>query len=228
MEQSLARQSSFKTIVSILIALVAVTGAFIAWQSSQSSGESSALESNGIKAALARAKAEIEISANLYRNQINFDSYLLDYRSAEITLDQTTEVPTTMADSQQALDQLFYGRMESVNRAAVYRDLVDPDYLHEQSTSSVTNSFFDRDRYRQAMLAQAASMEAIDPQVYFPRADIQRGRTLDFALSGVVLSGALVCFTLALVLSNRWKYLPAGIGCGMYLFSLVIAFTEIF
>ncbi len=164
------------------------------------------MESNGIKAALARAKAEIEISANLYRNQINFDSYLLDYRSAEITLDQTTEVPTTMADSQQALDRLFYGRMESVNRAAVYRDLVDTDYLREQSTSSVTNSFFDQDRYRQAMLAQVAAMEAIDPQVYFPRVDFQRSRTLDFALSGVILSGALVCFTLALVSSNRWKF----------------------
>lgn len=219
------KMSSFRTIVSVLIALVAVTSAFVAWQSSQSSGEASALESNGIKAALARAKAEIEISANLYRNQINFDSYLLDYRSAEITLDQTTEVPTTMADSQQALDQLFYGRMESVNRAAVYRDLVDTDYLHEQSTTSVTNSFFDQDRYRQAMLAQAAAMEAIDPQVYFPRVDFQRSRTLDFALSGVILSGALVCFTLALVSSNRWKFFPAALGCGMYLFSLVIAFT---
>ena len=228
MKDGQEKTSSFKTIVSVLIALVAVTGAFVAWQSSQSSGEASALESNGIKAALARAKAEIEISANLYRNQINFDSYLLDYRNAEITMDQTTEVPTTMIDSQQALDQLFYGRMESINRAAVYRDLVDIDYFHEQFTSSVTNSFFDQDRYRQAMLAQVATMQAIDPQVYFPRVDFQRGRALDFALSGVILSGALVCFTLALVLSNRWKFFPAAMGCGMYIFSLVIAFTGFF
>ncbi|MEI6530594.1 MAG: hypothetical protein WCN99_03800 [bacterium] len=228
MKDGQEKTSSFKAIVSVLIALVAVTGAFVAWQSSQSSGEASALESNGIKAALARAKAEIEISANLYRNQINFDSYLLDYRSAEITMDQTTEVPTTMIDSQQALDQLFYGRMESINRAAVYRDLVDIDYFHEQFTSSVTNSFFDQDRYRQAMLAQVATMQAIDPQVYFPRVDFQRGRALDFALSGVILSGALVCFTLALVLSNRWKFFPAAMGCGMYIFSLVIAFTGFF
>jgi hypothetical protein len=228
MKDGQEKTSSFKTIVSVLIALVAVTGAFVAWQSSQSSGEASALESNGIKAALARAKAEIEISANLYRNQINFDSYLLDYRNAEITMDQTTEVPTTMIDSQQALDQLFYGRMESINRAAVYRDLVDIDYFHEQFTSSVTNSFFDQDRYRQAMLAQVATMQAIDPQVYFPRVDFQRGRALDFAISGVILSGALVCFTLALVLSNRWKFFPAAMGCGMYIFSLVIAFTGFF
>jgi hypothetical protein len=228
MKDGQEKTSSFKTIVSVLIALVAVTGAFVAWQSSQSSGEASALESNGIKAALARAKAEIEISANLYRNQINFDSYLLDYRNAEITMDQTTDVPTTMIDSQQALDQLFYGRMESINRAAVYRDLVDIDYFHEQFTSSVTNSFFDQDRYRQAMLAQVATMQAIDPQVYFPRVDFQRGRALDFALSGVILSGALVCFTLALVLSNRWKFFPAAMGCGMYIFSLVIAFTGFF
>jgi transcriptional regulator NrdR family protein len=228
MKDGQERKGSFKTIVSVLIALVAVTGAFIAWQSSQSSGEASALESNGIKAALARAKAEIEISANLYRNQINFDSYLLDYRSAEITLDQTTEVPTTMVGSQQALDQLFYGQMEFVNRAAVYRDLVDTDYLHEQLSGSVTDSFFDQDRYRQAMLAQAAAMEAIDPQVYFPRVDFQRGRTLDFALSGVILSGSLVCFTLAFVLSNRWKFFPTAMGCGMYIFSLVIAFTGFF
>ncbi|MCX5973866.1 MAG: hypothetical protein NTU59_04165 [Coprothermobacterota bacterium] len=228
MKDGQEKTSSFKTIVSVLIALVAVTGAFVAWQSSQSSGEASTLESNGIKAALARAKAEIEISANLYRNQINFDSYLLDYRNAEITMDQTTEVPTTMIDSQQALDQLFYGRMESINRAAVYRDLVDIDYFHEQFTSSVTNSFFDQDRYRQAMLAQVATMQAIDPQVYFPRVDFQRGRALDFALSGVILSGALVCFTLALVLSNRWKFFPAAMGCGMYIFSLVIAFAGFF
>jgi hypothetical protein len=225
MEHGQEKKSSFKTIISVLIAVVAVTGAFVAWQSSQSSGEASALESNGIKAALARAKAEIEISANLYRNQINFDSYLLDYRSAEILFDQTTEVPTAMADSQQARDQLFYGRMESVNRAAVYRDLVDTDYLHEQSTSSVTNSFFDQDRYRQAMLAQTAAMEAIDPQVYFPRVDFQRSRTLDFALSGVILSGALVCFTLALVSSRRWMVFPTAMGCGMYIFSLVVAFS---
>lgn len=205
-------KGTFKTIVSILIALVAVSGAFVAWKASQAQDQASNLDSAGIKAALNAANTEINVSSQLYLNQLSFDSYFLHYKSAQNLTESRTKVPTSLEGDPQVVDSLFFQKMREINRAALFRDLVDSNYLKEVDDSMK----FEAERFRQATWAEIATIEDLDPSKSFLLADSARKDVSNLVLAAVTLSASLIFFTASLVTFSNWKFLWMGFGVLIY------------
>ncbi len=217
-------KGSFKTIVSVLIALVAVSGAFVAWRASQAQDRASALDSAGIKAALNSANAEISVSSQLYLNQYSFDSYFLRYQSAQYLAESRTRIPTSLEGDPNVVDSLFFQQMREINRAALSRDLVDPNYLKEVDDDME----FEVERLRRAAWSEIATVEDLDPSKSFTQADLAREEVSNLVLAAVVLSASLIFFTASLITAGSAKFLWVSLGILIYGSGVLAAFIQPF
>lgn len=199
------REDRFRIAVSILIALVAVTGALISWKILRINDRASSFDSDAIKAALAEANTEISISSDIHSYQNFFQSYSLHLRDARLLKGQLQANPSLPS-------RLWDEWQREIIRANVYRNQLDQDYLEKRGEEE----FFDASRYHEAFRAEAASQKALDSGRFTDLSDIQRQRARRFTSLSILLALALFFFTLALKTDDSWRTAWAAVGACLY------------
>lgn len=201
----------FETIVAILIALVTVIGAVIAWRSSVADDGAGDADLAGIRASL---NVEETRALNFVNSYENYGSFLTYKRYSDLG-DMIAEDQTQLPEDQAAV-------ME-VERA-------DAHDLSVANNSLFPNKFLNRDgtyalqRQMGELWADAAKEKDLNPDSQFSDADKSRQKSNYLLLDVTLLALALVLFTLVESVGDRAKYLLVGLGSLSAVIGVVMAF----
>ncbi len=209
-------RAPFKTSVTILIAAVAVTGAFVAWRIAAASGKADAADAQGLAAALNSANTSISIATYLSNNLSFFKSYRQHLTAADLLEKQAKASP----DPGRRLFLRDAARSER-NIAATFRSYVDPDYL-EFDPSDGSESF-DGNRYWEAQLASERALKALDEKPFFAAADGFRSKARRLAAVTIALSAAVFLLAASAITRRRLRYYFAGLAALVFALSCVAA-----
>jgi hypothetical protein len=211
------RENRFKTLVAILIAVVSIAGAVLAWRAAQASSGASDADVRGTVSIIHRNEALVASEADMYRNLAAYLQVRIhDVLSRSLHADSERRA----SDDPKRLPLWDEGWTE-ILVAEAYLDEVDvrPEYIRADGS-------YDGRAAQDIDMAQRALSTDFDPQGrHFARADLLRAKVRWLIGLGLVLSVALLCYTLATVIERRLKYLFFALGSAI--FALVLVGTVI-
>jgi len=208
----------FETVIAICIAIVTVTGAFVAWRASTAGGSAADAERQGILSAVSRERVQTDHRTRLYNDLRIFTDYI-----------QNQDIASLLKQDAQKLGEMGQTeRAESLLREAdVHEDLADsaygfldyPQYVREDNMGRKT---YDAEGYLQASLAIETRTQDLNPDDDFREAD--RLHLLKQWLVGIVivLAVALLFLTLAQITQSFLRYIFFTIGLFAFLTALAI------
>lgn len=199
------RPDVFKTAVSVLIALTALTGALLSWKAARINGAAGAGDADAIQAALHRAYTEMTVSAEAVHQRSAFQEYQLHLLLSRLAKNQAQSDPG-------APGSLFDDWQREIMKAAVRRDALDQDYLEREGEEER----FDEDRYREAFRAEAVGRKATDPGPFIRRAEAARARVRAVVSLNMLLAAALFFFTLSLKTAKPGRRVWAAAGLAIF------------
>ena len=208
----------FETVVAIWIAIVTVTGAFVAWRASTVGSSAADAARQGILSAVSRERVQTDNRTRLYNDLRIFTEYVQNQEMASL-LRQDAQKLTEMGQTEQ-VEPL-------AQEADVYEDLADsaygfldyPQYVKEDNEGRKT---YDAEGYLQASLAIEARTQDLNPDDDFQEADrlhLQGQRLVEIV---IVLAVALLFLTLAQITQSFLRYVFVTIGLFAFLVALVI------
>jgi hypothetical protein len=185
--------SRFSTFVSILIALVSVLGAILAWRVAVASSNASTADTRGLLAEVDRAEVTLQASITVFGHKAVYASF--------ITNKALGDAFASLGTSYQPLSFAFK------SAAARSLDFMPRIYLDRDEK-------FDVARDLGETAADFALNRDTNPQTQYNAADISRTKSLLLLGDLIWLSGALVALTLADAIHHplRYFFLLAGIG----------------
>jgi hypothetical protein len=210
-------KNPLKTVLSILIALAATTGALTSWHASRVGSAASGADGRAIGAALDEATTELTIGSDVFGFQTAARQFQLHRDNAKAIKDEAfrnPDIPDRWMDEWQG---------ESV-RAKARASQLNLDFL-KTVNGRVT---FDPEKYRAVVRAQAESDKTLDPAPFTARAEAKRREALFLISLNALFTAAIFFFTVGLKTDLRFKGLWTALGILLYLAGTGIAAWRIF
>jgi hypothetical protein len=210
-------KEAIRTVLSILIALAATTGALISWHASRVGGAAGGADGKAIAAALNEARTEISNGSDIFAFQTATRQFQLHRDKAKAIHDEAFRNP---AVPDRWLDEWQGESMRAKARA--YQ--LNLDFLKTENG----RISFDRDKYDAAQRAQAESEKALDPAPFVAKSERKRGEAILLLSLNALFTAAIFFFTIGLKTDLRFKRLWTAIGILFYLGGAGIALWRIF
>ncbi len=210
---SAGRSDLFKTLLSLLMAVVVVSGAVITWRSTLDGEEALREDSVGLTADVKSQGAQVQSNADVYQNYQAYTIYVRNQETGRLIDKQIADLKAgpnaNDADTKTQIADLQTARTDAYNAATASRSYFNPRYLSADGT-------YDIKREYAASVADKAKAVDLQPDKHFEEADKLRGKSNDLLLALLVLGGALLCYTLPGALSAataaRIRYPVVGLG----------------
>ncbi len=198
-----------KTLLSVLIALAATTGALVSWQASRLGSRAATADGQAITAALNEAGSEMSIASDVFLFETNareLRQHLENARAIHREVMRNPAVPVRWLDEWQS----------EIIRARVRHLQLNTDFLKMENGQEV----FDSRRYGQAMRAQAASEKPLDSASFTNQSDALRRKSVFLVALNLLFTSAIFLFTGALRtdIGRKLGWMTAGIvfyACGI-------------
>ncbi|MCB0036054.1 MAG: hypothetical protein KDE51_18615 [Anaerolineales bacterium] len=172
----------FQIIVAIMIAIVSLVGAAVAWQSTLIEDDDADRE--GLNAALNLETTNIINEASLYSNYRVYTTYTINEELQE-------QIAADFEDASPAVQpNLAREQTEAFDRAATSRLFFPSRYLNRDGS-------YDIERQLGEELAQAGQLLDLDAQAHFDEADGQRDKSALIIGNIIVLTISLLFYTVA-------------------------------
>lgn len=203
----------FKTLVAILIAIVSIVGAVLAWRATLAGSSASDADVRGTVSIINRNQALVASDADTYRN---LSAYL------QVRIHDTLS-RNLLADSERRASddprrtRLWDDGWTEIFVAEAYLEQVNvrPEYIRPDGS-------YDGQAAQDIDMAQRALSTDFDPQSRnFARADQLRSKVRWLIGLALVLSVALFCYTLATVIQRRLKYVFFAVGSAIFVVVIV-------
>ena len=189
-----------ETITAILIALVVVIGAIVAWRASVSDDAAGDADYAGLRAAVNTEQTRAINAVNAYQSYNNYLSYWYNKSWGDLI---SSDINTTTDEAQK----------EVLNRQlATSQDLARADMLTFDTRFRNRDNSYDVDRQIGEMWADALKEKDMDFETQFSLAEQMRKKTIYLLLCVMVLGIAPVFFSLVETVDSKSKYLIFGIG----------------
>jgi len=189
-----------ETITAILIALVVVIGAIVAWRASVSDDAAGDADYAGLRAAVNTEQTRAINAVNAYQSYNNYLSYWYNKSWGDLI---SSDINTTTDEAQK----------EVLNRQlATSQDLARADLLTFDARFRNRDNSYDVDRQIGEMWADALKEKDMDFETQFSLAEQMRKKTIYLLLCVMVLGIAPVFFSLVETVDSKSKYLIFGIG----------------
>jgi len=212
MAEDAEKDDPLETFTAILIALVTVVGAIVAWRASVSADGAGDADFAGLKATLNVEETRALNAVNGYENYGAFLTYSRYSRLGDML----------EADLPQAADEAEAARLES--------DRADAHDLATANESLFPTKFRNRDgtydlqRQLGEMWADAARQKDLNPDPQFEEADKLRAKTNWFLADIALLALGLVFYTLVEAVPDKLKYVLVGLGTVVLIAGTAAAF----
>jgi len=198
----------FKTIVAVLIALVTVTGALVAWRASLANSSAGDADFAGLTATLNTEETRTLNKANLYANYQAYVSYVQYNELGNlVNADLKSAAP-------EAAPNLEHQKVEAWDLATANQYFFPSRYLDREGN-------YDTQRQLGEAWAEAGLGKDLNPEPHFTEADRLRIRANWLVGTITALAGALLLYTVAAEMNHVFKYVLA-LGGTLFLFAGVI------
>ncbi len=203
-EAGAEKGDTFQTIVTIMIAVVSVAGALMAWQVNLVDGP--AYEQAGLRAVLNTETTRFINQAELYKNYRAYTFYTLnDQLQGQIATDLADTPPESILKRQQA---------QAADLVAVSQRFFPQRYLNRDGSYNIQRQLGEA-------WAQARQSTDLETQVHFNKARQARTKTSFIIVMLLGLTIALLFYTVAEGLHPARKFLRYVIALAGTLFLLV-------
>ena len=197
------RDDTFNLIVALMLALVTIIGAVVAWRSALAGTLAGNSEDSGLLASLNYQEAAATGSIQASQNRAAHLEYFRTLRLANAELDQQLAAVENRTDITQAeIDAILRPIFEKADLALTNKLFLDARYLTE-------NDYYNAEREQADSLVEAAQTKDLNAEPQFAEADRLRALSVALVATLVVLAIALWFFALAEVLDNSVKYVMA-------------------
>jgi hypothetical protein len=211
MEAEIEEKSNrLETIVAILIAIVAMLGAVVAWRSSVVDDGAGDADYAGLRAAVNAEETRALNYVNAYESYGNYVTYWRNNRQAGLLGEALKDATDTEAAA--LTDQM----KTSNDLADANRTMFENRFLNRDGSYNVQ-------RQMGEMWATAAKEKDLEYESQFLEADKLRLQTNQFLIAMMVLGVSLVFYSLVESMSQRWKYLMIGLGSVFAIAGIVLA-----
>ena len=205
------------TILSIMIALVATTGALVSWYASRIGGAASGEDGKAITAALDNAAAESTIASEVF-------GYVTNARHFQIHRDNERQVREDAMNNEAVPDSLWLGEWQAESiRARARLPELNTDFTRTEGGRWT----FDRARYEETRRGEFAMEKALDPAPFAARAGVLRGIENRLVALNALFAAAIFCFTAALKIERRGKIAWTIVGAILYLAGAGVALIRV-
>jgi len=220
----------FRNVAAVLLAISTLAVALIAWRASVAWDNSAEARSTGTSVLVRDTQSRTQVEANLYRSMDAFTAYRWRLVMADrITADQSQFTDTPAAGGSPLSSQggwLEGERLRYANAALTALSWTNPYYLTR--ADSPEQQTFDKTRFFETSIAEAASRQDLDHEAHFGRADREALAALRLTLAAVPVSLSIFFYTGATLSSGRWKYLLLLLGVAAFgLGSLAAGWIEV-
>ncbi|RMF31030.1 MAG: hypothetical protein D6759_10780 [Chloroflexi bacterium] len=201
----------FQTLIAVLIAMVTVTGAIVAWRAATISSEADDAEREGLLSTIVRERVDATNRTWLYNDLRTFALYT-EYQALADRLAQDAQAHREAGDEDEA-DRL-------AQEAERYRLLSDNlrRFLFEGYITS--EGTYDANAFLARRWAEAAREADLEPQDDLALADTLRLRAQRLVGGTIFLAAALLLLTLAQISRSGLRYLFLAGGVTLYLIVL--------
>lgn len=189
-----------ETITAILIALVVVIGAIVAWRASVSDDAAGDADYAGLRAAVNTEQTRAINAVNAYQSNNNYLSFWYNKRWGDLI---SSDLKTTTDEAQKEILN---------SQLATSQDLARADMLTFDPRFRNRDNSYDVGRQIGEMWADALKEKDMDFETQFTLAEQMRKKTIYLLLCVMVLGIAPVFFSLVETVDSKSKYLIFGIG----------------
>ena len=204
------KSNRLETIVAILIAIVAMLGAVVAWRSSVVDDGAGDADYAGLRAAVNAEETRALNFVNAYESYGNYVTYWRNNRQAALLGEEIKGASEAEAD-------ILTAQMKTSNDLAdANRTMFENRFLNRDGSYNVQ-------RQMGEMWANAAKEKDLEYESQFAEADSLRLKTNQFLIAMMILGVALVFYSLVESMSDRWKYLMIGLGSVSAIAGIVLA-----
>jgi len=186
-------------VLAILLALIGLFGALIAWRLSDADLAASDAARAGLAATRERSRAVLTSEAEVTQSQGAWLRYELSHRRAE-----------ALRAAGQPVEALRAAKEAASHWAFVRSEFMRPDGTYDIAT------------HRRTTLAQLASGSDLDPARHFAQAAAHEDRQQRLALSGILVAGTLPFLALGTVTRRRVRMFAALTGSALFLLSVAV------
>jgi hypothetical protein len=188
--------------LAICIAVATVVGAVLAARAAVYNDAANDADQAGLSSAIDLALTQSSVEAQRAQNLSAFLEFARHRRLAELISDQMDQIDA----SSELWAQLDRESSAEWNQAINSRYFFDANFYDKFSNT------FDQQAFVDSQLAEAASLKDLNPDPEFRQADDDRATAAQLLGFIAVLAVALLCFAVANILENRWRYALAGLG----------------
>jgi hypothetical protein len=202
----------FKTMVAILIAIVSLAGAVVAYRITLASGAAADADVAGIVSSVNMHQARVASQADLLRD---LGAYL-QVRIHDLLSSDLIAERDQYPDGDPIRDRLWDEGWTETYVAESYLDkiYVRPEYLRADGS-------YDEQAALDLNIAHWALESDLNRESHFAEADRLRSKVQRLMGVALVLAVVLVFYTLAEVISRKAKYLFVALGTGVFLVAVV-------
>lgn len=221
------RTLDIKLVIAVLIGLVSVTGAAVAWRSAVAGEKATDKDRQSVAETVTVEQARADTEVILQDARARFADHAIAVVNADL-LEQQAEVAAAQGDGERA-DALSD---EVVELRAVARRVLEgtlgpvflADYVSEGADGE--RPTFDEAQLSRDLDRIASAQNQLDPVQTIREADRLRAESEEFDRWLIFMVGAVVVLTLAQVTGHRLARLGlAGIGTATWIVSSVLAFS---
>lgn len=203
----------FKTFVAVLIAIVSLVGAILAWRISVADSLAADSDVSGTVSIINRNQALAASEADMYRNLWTY----LQVRIHDLVSDDLVREAQQYPGADPTRDRLWDESWTEIFVAEAYLEQVNirPEYIRPDGS-------YDGQAAQDIDLAHRALAADLDPQGrYFRQADQLRLKAQWLIALASVLSIALVSYTLAEVITHASKYVFLALGSAVFVLAVL-------
>jgi len=202
----------FKIVVAFLIAFVSIAGAVLAFRITIASGNAADADVAGIVSSVNRHQARIATEADLYRDLRAY----LQVRIHDLLSESLIAERDGYPDDDPPRDRLWNEGWTETYVAEGYLDQIDlrPEYLHPDGS-------YNKQAFLDIQGAEWALRVDFNTREHFSEADRLRTKVQRLMGVALVLSVALVFYTVAEVVNHTIKYLFVVLGSLVFALAIV-------
>lgn len=197
------RGATFSLLVALMLALVTIVGAVVAWRSAVAGTLAGNNEDAGLLASLNYQEAATTASIQASQNRATHLEYYRALRLAQTEVEQGLATIEARPDiTQEEINALFRPVVEKADLALTNKFFFENRYLTE-------DDFYDAEREQSESLAEAAQTKDLNAEPQFIAADRYRAISVALVATLIVLAISLWFFALAEVVGHSVKYVLA-------------------
>ena len=202
----------FKTWVAVLIAIVSIAGAALAYRITIASGNAADADVSGIVSSVNIHQARVASEADLYRD---LQAYL-QVRIHDLLGGSLIDERDLHPASDPVQSRLWDEGWTETFVAEAYLDQIDlrPEYLHPDGS-------YDEQAYLDIQAAESALASDLNREGHFSEADRLRSKVQLLVGVALILSLTLFFYTLAEIVDHRVKWLFLILGTGFFAIALM-------